>query len=89
MERRNRDIITELTRLLTAAVSKENTCSFLFLWSVTTRRNMSRKHKDEYYRFFTVSDPRSHEKGYTEYKVTARVGSFSFPSSTDIMHYVY
>lgn len=35
---------------------------------------MSRKAKDEYYRFFTVSDPRTHEKGHTEYKVTARVG---------------
>ncbi|TNN53256.1 Sorting nexin-15 [Liparis tanakae] len=33
---------------------------------------MSRKPKDEYYRFFAVTDPRTHEKGYTEYKVTAR-----------------
>ncbi|XP_008317020.1 sorting nexin-15 isoform X1 [Cynoglossus semilaevis] len=40
---------------------------------------MSRKHKDEYYRFFTVSDPRSHEKGYTEYKVTARFVSKPHP----------
>lgn len=34
---------------------------------------MSRKPKNEYYRFFTVTDPRTHEKGHTEYKVTARV----------------
>lgn len=34
---------------------------------------MSRKVKDEQYRFFTVSEPRTHEKGHTEYKVTARV----------------
>ncbi|XP_072232799.1 sorting nexin-15 isoform X2 [Leuresthes tenuis] len=33
---------------------------------------MSRKPKEEYYRFFTVTDPRTHEKGHTEYKVTAR-----------------
>lgn len=37
---------------------------------------MSRKSKtEEYYRFFTVADPRTHEKGHTEYKVTARVSS--------------
>lgn len=37
---------------------------------------MSRKTKtEEYYRFFTVTDPRTHEKGHTEYKVTARVSS--------------
>lgn len=37
---------------------------------------MSRKTKaEEYYRFFTVTDSRIHEKGHTEYKVTARVGS--------------
>lgn len=34
---------------------------------------MSRKVKDEHYRFFTVSEPRTHDKGHTEYKVTARV----------------
>uniref|UniRef100_W5KV23 Sorting nexin 15 n=1 Tax=Astyanax mexicanus TaxID=7994 RepID=W5KV23_ASTMX len=34
---------------------------------------MARKtKKEEYYRFFTVTDPRTHEKGHTEYKVTAR-----------------
>ncbi|XP_023259843.1 sorting nexin-15 [Seriola lalandi dorsalis] len=33
---------------------------------------MSRKPKEEYYRFFTVTEPRTHEKGHTEYKVTAR-----------------
>nr|XP_020465786.1 sorting nexin-15 [Monopterus albus] len=40
---------------------------------------MSRKAKEEYYRFFTVTDPRTHEKGYTEYKVTARSVSKSHP----------
>ncbi|XP_068164220.1 sorting nexin-15 [Antennarius striatus] len=33
---------------------------------------MSRKPKEEYHRFFSVTEPRSHEKGHTEYKVTAR-----------------
>ncbi|KAK6323011.1 hypothetical protein J4Q44_G00053500 [Coregonus suidteri] len=34
---------------------------------------MSRKkEKEEYYRFFSVTEPRTHEKGHTEYKVTAR-----------------
>ncbi|XP_037336795.2 sorting nexin-15 isoform X1 [Pungitius pungitius] len=40
---------------------------------------MSRKPKDEYYRFFTVTDPRTHEKGHTEYKVTARFVSKRHP----------
>ncbi|XP_061565972.1 sorting nexin-15 isoform X2 [Cololabis saira] len=40
---------------------------------------MSRKLKEEYYRFFTVSDPRTHEKGHTEYKVTARFVSKRHP----------
>ncbi|XP_026209331.1 sorting nexin-15 [Anabas testudineus] len=40
---------------------------------------MSRKQKEEYYRFFTVTDPRTHEKGYTEYKVTARFVSKRHP----------
>lgn len=39
--------------------------------------SMSRKSKDEHHRFFTVSESRTHEKGHTEYKVTARVGSLS------------
>ncbi|XP_054855606.1 sorting nexin-15 [Eublepharis macularius] len=33
---------------------------------------MSRRPKDEYQRHYTVTDPRSHPKGYTEYKVTAK-----------------
>ncbi|XP_028973488.2 sorting nexin-15 [Esox lucius] len=34
---------------------------------------MSRKKpKEEYYRFFSVTESRTHEKGHTEYKVTAR-----------------
>ncbi|XP_064881286.1 sorting nexin-15 [Oncorhynchus nerka] len=34
---------------------------------------MSRKkEKEDYYRFFSVTEPRTHEKGHTEYKVTAR-----------------
>ncbi|XP_071333858.1 sorting nexin-15 isoform X2 [Trachinotus anak] len=40
---------------------------------------MSRKAKEEYYRFFTVTEPRTHEKGHTEYKVTARFVSKRHP----------
>ncbi|CAL8327155.1 unnamed protein product [Lota lota] len=40
---------------------------------------MSRKVKEEYYRFFSVSDHRTHEKGHTEYKVTARFVSKRHP----------
>lgn len=35
---------------------------------------MSRQAKDDFLRHYTVSDPRTHSKGYTEYKVTAQVG---------------
>lgn len=34
---------------------------------------MSRQAKDDFLRHYTVSDPRTHPKGYTEYKVTAQV----------------
>ncbi|XP_047465131.1 sorting nexin-15 [Mugil cephalus] len=40
---------------------------------------MSRKAKEEYHRFFTVTEPRTHEKGHTEYKVTARFVSKRHP----------
>ncbi|KAK6291700.1 hypothetical protein J4Q44_G00374850 [Coregonus suidteri] len=41
---------------------------------------MSRKkEKEEYYRFFSVTEPRTHEKGHTEYKVTARFVSKRHP----------
>lgn len=40
---------------------------------------MSRKAKEEYYRFFSVTDPRTHEKGHTEYKVSARFVSKRHP----------
>ncbi|XP_066537832.1 sorting nexin-15 [Hoplias malabaricus] len=41
---------------------------------------MARKtKKEEYYRFFAVTDPRTHEKGYTEYKVMARFVSKKRP----------
>ncbi|XP_063001700.1 sorting nexin-15 [Elgaria multicarinata webbii] len=33
---------------------------------------MSRRAKEDYQRHYTVSDPRGHPKGYTEYKVTAK-----------------
>uniref|UniRef100_A0A673TFZ3 Sorting nexin-15 n=1 Tax=Suricata suricatta TaxID=37032 RepID=A0A673TFZ3_SURSU len=33
---------------------------------------MSRQAKDNFLRHYTVSDPRTHPKGYTEYKVTAQ-----------------
>ncbi|XP_077598122.1 sorting nexin-15 isoform X1 [Stigmatopora nigra] len=42
---------------------------------------MSRKAKEEYYRFFSVTDVRTHEKGYTEYKVTARFVSKLCPEN--------
>ncbi|XP_043099346.1 sorting nexin-15 [Puntigrus tetrazona] len=43
---------------------------------------MSRKAKtEEYYRFFTVTDPRTHEKGHTEYKVSARFVSKTQPEN--------
>lgn len=34
---------------------------------------MSRRAKEEFHRSYAVSDPRGHPKGYTEYKVTAKV----------------
>ncbi|KAG8146625.1 putative Sorting nexin-15 protein [Naja naja] len=34
---------------------------------------MSRRAKEEFQRSYAVSDPRSHPKGYTEYKVTAKI----------------
>lgn len=40
---------------------------------------MSRKTKEEYHRFFSVTDPRTHEKGHTEYKVSARFVSKRHP----------
>ncbi|XP_059363607.1 sorting nexin-15-like [Carassius carassius] len=43
---------------------------------------MSRKtKKEEYHRFFTVTDPRTHEKGHTEYNVTARFVSKTQPAN--------
>ncbi|KAJ8281869.1 hypothetical protein COCON_G00043880 [Conger conger] len=40
---------------------------------------MSRKTKEEYYRSFSVTDPRTHEKGHTEYRITARFVSKKRP----------
>ncbi|KAK2862804.1 hypothetical protein Q5P01_002337 [Channa striata] len=40
---------------------------------------MSRKQKEDYNRFFSVAEPRTHEKGHTEYKVTARFESKRHP----------
>ncbi|XP_057711479.1 sorting nexin-15 isoform X1 [Corythoichthys intestinalis] len=40
---------------------------------------MSRKAKEEFYRFFSVTDVRTHDKGHTEYKVTARFVSKRCP----------
>lgn len=34
---------------------------------------MARQAKDEYQRDYTVTEPRTNPKGYTEYKVTAKV----------------
>lgn len=49
---------------------------------------MSRQAKDDFLRHYTVSDPRTHPKGYTEYKVTAQVrwdsaGDLALLSSPD------
>ncbi|KAM9827356.1 sorting nexin-15 [Neosynchiropus ocellatus] len=40
---------------------------------------MSRRVKEEYYRFFSVTETRTHEKGHTEYRVTARFVSKRHP----------
>ncbi|XP_072309527.1 sorting nexin-15 [Eucyclogobius newberryi] len=40
---------------------------------------MSRKQKEEYYRFFSVTDSRAHVKGHTEYRISARFVSKSRP----------
>ncbi|XP_020020377.1 sorting nexin-15 isoform X1 [Castor canadensis] len=40
---------------------------------------MSRQAKDDFLRHYTVSDPRTHPKGYTEYKVTAQFVSKKDP----------
>ncbi|XP_062372307.1 sorting nexin-15 [Sardina pilchardus] len=42
---------------------------------------MSRKVKEEYHRFFSVTDTRTHEKGHTEYKVMARFVSKRRPEN--------
>uniref|UniRef100_A0A8C6VR58 Sorting nexin 15 n=1 Tax=Naja naja TaxID=35670 RepID=A0A8C6VR58_NAJNA len=43
---------------------------------------MSRRAKEEFQRSYAVSDPRSHPKGYTEYKVTAKFVSKTNPDDT-------
>ncbi|XP_026573522.1 sorting nexin-15 isoform X1 [Pseudonaja textilis] len=43
---------------------------------------MSRRAKEEFQRSYAVSDPRSHPKGYTEYKVTAKFVSKANPDDT-------
>uniref|UniRef100_A0A8D0GBA2 Sorting nexin-15 n=1 Tax=Sphenodon punctatus TaxID=8508 RepID=A0A8D0GBA2_SPHPU len=40
---------------------------------------MSRRPKDEYHRHYTVTEPRLHPKGYTEYRVTAKFVSKTNP----------
>lgn len=54
----------------------------------STSADMSRQAKDDFLRHYTVSDPRNHPKGYTEYKVTAQVksgppGTFTLLTRTD------
>lgn len=44
--------------------------------------NMSRRVREEYSRFYTVTDHRTHEKGYTEYKVTAKIVSKKNPDES-------
>ncbi|XP_058016027.1 sorting nexin-15 isoform X2 [Ahaetulla prasina] len=43
---------------------------------------MSRRAKEEFHRSYAVSDPRSHPKGYTEYKVTAKFVSKTNPDDS-------
>ncbi|XP_077355464.1 sorting nexin-15 [Festucalex cinctus] len=50
----------------------------LFWLYFLPKSNMSRKDED-FYRFFSVTDIRTHEKGHTEYKVTARFVSKHCP----------
>lgn len=70
-------------RLSACVTAERNFLNYFFLpphpWK---GRTMSRKAKDEQYRFFTVSEPRTHEKGHTEYKVTARVSLTLVASKT-------
>ncbi|XP_042296878.1 sorting nexin-15 [Sceloporus undulatus] len=40
---------------------------------------MSRRTKEEYQRYYSVTEPRSHPKGHTEYKVTAKFVSKANP----------
>lgn len=54
---------------------------------------MSRQAKDDFLRHYTVSDPRTHPKGYTEYKVTAQVrwdpaGNITLLSSSGTLLYL-
>lgn len=44
-----------------------------FLGNVVTIRMISQRDRGELARFYTVTDPKKHQKGYTVYKVTARV----------------
>lgn len=53
---------------------------------------MSRQAKDDFLRHYTVSDPRTHPKGYTEYKVTAQVrwgpaGIYPFNKSGAVFYF--
>lgn len=44
-----------------------------FLGNVVAIRMISQRDRGELARFYTVTDPKKHQKGYTVYKVTARV----------------
>ncbi|XP_020782721.2 ribosomal protein S6 kinase delta-1 isoform X1 [Boleophthalmus pectinirostris] len=47
--------------------------------NVVTLRMISQREKGELARFYTVTDPKKHKKGYTVYKVTARIISRKNP----------
>lgn len=71
------EVLKNHNRAVQRSVFVDSFASFIclsvtFFWLELTQ-NMSKKPKEEYYRFFAVSEPRTHEKGHTEYKVTARV----------------
>ncbi len=50
--------------------------------NVVTIRMISQRDRGELARFYTVTDPKKHQKGYTVYKVTARVSKWRMGTLT-------
>lgn len=48
-------------------------------------RMISQRERGELARFYTVTDPKKHEKGYTVYKVTARVSLYCSALTTSFL----